>query len=428
MKSRHCGTWKPHDVSRVHLPFSNRRDGGGSVTFVGFFGLLMGLLGALFAFAQPTRARITVFVFCYLMHVAAAVFYHELVKSGGGDAAFYYYDPGRIFDNGFGPNTAFIIYLVQFPKTLFGGTFLDYFLVFQAVGFWGLVFLMRTLEEVYSEAGVDQPWTVYLLLFLPSLHYWSSSVGKDSLFFFAICAALWASMQFKRRIIVLVIAMLIMLLIRSYVAVIAFSAFALTVLIDRRTHPALRLLLFAVSLVATSFAIRSVWTTFRFDITNVDSITGMLSSREGFFEGDSAGNTAVDASYPVRVLSLLFRPFFYDANNLFGFVVSLENLGQVMITFFILARVKLLRQIMRTVAFARYAIVSSIGLILALGLGYYNVGLGIRQEATMILPGLIVVFVTILAVGQARQLRSAQLVKEADARQAPGLGLGPAGF
>jgi hypothetical protein len=159
MKSRHCGTWKPHDVSRVHLPFSNRRDGGGSVTFVGFFGLLMGLLGALFAFAQPTRARITVFVFCYLMHVAAAVFYHELVKSGGGDAAFYYYDPGRIFDNGFGPNTAFIIYLVQFPKTLFGGTFLDYFLVFQAVGFWGLVFLMRTLEEVYSEAEVDQPWT-----------------------------------------------------------------------------------------------------------------------------------------------------------------------------------------------------------------------------------------------------------------------------
>jgi hypothetical protein len=378
----------------------------------------------MFAFVRPTRMRVAVFVFCYLMHVAAAVFYYDLVSSGTGDAAFYYYDPNRIFEDvGFAPNTAFIVYLVQVPKMMFGGTFLDYFLVFQAIGFWGLAFLMRTIEEIYSEAGVSQPIYAYLLLFLPSFHYWTSAVGKDGLFFFAICAALWASMQFKRRIVLLGAAMLIMLLIRSYIAVIALSAFALTVLIDRKTHIAVRLVLFGGSLVATAFAMQSVWSTFRFDLTNVDSITTMLAGREGFFETEAAGNTAVNGSYPVRVLSLLFRPFFLDAPNLFGIIVSLENVLQVVMTFILLARFRMVREVVKTVAFARYALASSAGLVFALAIGYYNVGLGIRQEATMILPGFFVLFVTVLAVGQARRLHSAELAAQAKDRQAAVLAL-----
>jgi hypothetical protein len=39
------------------------------------------------------------------------------------------------------------------------------------------------------------------------------------------------------------------------------------------------------------------------------------------------GRTSVDAPFPIRVLSLLFRPFFFDANDILGIVVSIENAG-----------------------------------------------------------------------------------------------------
>jgi hypothetical protein len=43
-----------------------------------------------------------------------------------------------------------------------------------------------------------------------------------------------------------------------------------------------------------------------------------------------------------------------------------------------------------------------------LTLGYYNVGLGIRQKATMILPGLMVLFVTTLAYRRAQRIAEVQ--------------------
>lgn len=376
---------------------------------VGVFGLLFGLLASMFAFVQPTRLRITMFASSYLLHVAAAVAYYKIVESGGGDARFYYEDPGRFYDSGFGFNTSFIIYIVQTPKYWFGGSFLDYSLVFQSVGFWGIAFLMRIFEEAYHEAGVEQPVYVYLILFLPSLHYWTSAVGKDGLFFLAISAALWASMHFRRRIVVLAFALLIMMVIRSHIALLAIGAFALTVLIDRRTSIAVRLLLFVLGLAAAALAVRSVWTTFRLDITNVDTISGILAGPDqAAFESGEAGNTAVNATYPIRLLSLLFRPFFLDAPNALGFVVSLENLLQLVITGMLIFRLKTVRAVVKAVPFARYALVSSAGITLALAIGYYNVGLGIRQEATMILPGILVLFVAVRAVIDAEKAQATQ--------------------
>jgi hypothetical protein len=263
---------------------------------------------------------------------------------------------------------------------------------------------MRIFEEIYEELGVEQPAYTYAILFLPSLHYWTSGVGKDGLFFLATCAALWASMNLKRRVIVLALAIGVMMLIRSYIALISVGALGLTVLIDRRTGLGLRLFLSIVSAAAAAVAIRDVWTSFGLDITNVDVISGILAGPDQeAFESGAAGNTAVNASYPVRVLSLLFRPFFLDAPNALGLVVSMENVLQLVLIAMLIRRFGTLRQVAKTVPFVRYALLSAVGITLALGIGFYNVGLGIRQEATMILPGMLVIFVAVRAVIEAKK-------------------------
>jgi hypothetical protein len=341
------------------------------------------------------------------MHVAASVGYYELVKIGGGDSALYYYDELGLFKNGFGLNTAFITYVVQLAKNAFGGTYLDYFLVFQSIGFFGIALLMRTFDEIYEEVGLQQPMYTYFLLLMPGLHYWTAAIGKEAPIFLGLCITLWASISFKQRWIWLAMGMLLMLAIRPHIAVITAGAFAAAVLVDRNTRLAIRLPLLALSLAGMAFAAATVWSTFQIDVTNVDTYTDILSGTEAVAASESAGRTAVTGSYPIRLLSLLFRPFFFDAGGALGLIVSMENLVLLILMATIIVHLRTTTALTRMVPFVRYAIVSSAVITIVLALGYYNVGLGIRQKATMITPGILVAFVALQAVRQARRMAGA---------------------
>jgi hypothetical protein len=242
----------------------------------------------------------------------------------------------------------------------------------------------------------------YLLLFMPSLHYWTSAIGKDSLFFLGICLSIWAAMQYKQRLIALSGGMLLMLAVRPHIAVIAAGAFAMAVMVDRRTRLIVKVPLLLLSLAGAAFAAASVWSTFRIDLTNVDALAEMMAGREAFAETEDAGRTAVNAGYPIRLLSLLFRPFFFDAGGALGLIVSFENLLFLILVLLIVFHLRTMTRLARNVPFVRYALVCSAGVAIVLAIGYYNVGLGIRQKATMILPQVLIAFVAMQAFLRAR--------------------------
>jgi hypothetical protein len=113
------------------------------VTIVGLVGILLGLLAWPFAFVERTRLRVSVFALAFLVHVASAIVYYLYVQTASADTAMYFYDPYGLYGEGFGLNTLFIVYVVQAMKVVFGGTYLDYFFVFQSVGFIGIALLME---------------------------------------------------------------------------------------------------------------------------------------------------------------------------------------------------------------------------------------------------------------------------------------------
>jgi hypothetical protein len=165
----------------------------------------------------------------------------------------------------------------------------------------------------------------------------------------------------------------------------------------------------SAALIGLAFAVSTVWSTFRIDLTDLNSYSDALAGREAILQMDVSerGRTSVDASYYVRVLSLLFRPFFFDVNDILGFVVSIENAGLALIVVLFLVKWRLVNSLAKSVPYVRFALLSSVLILLTLSIGYYNVGLGIRQKATMILPGLLVVTMTLAAVldVRRRQLR-----------------------
>jgi len=377
------------------------------MTFIGILGMLLGLLALSYAWIERTRVRVAVFAGLFLSHTFCAFVYHSYAVNYGSDASIYYYGYEG-FETGFGTSTQFIIYITQAIKTATDATYLDLFLVFHAFGFFGVALLMRTFEEVFASVDLPQPTWSYFLLFLPGINFWTSAIGKDGLLFTACCLAAWAVMNLRRRYVALAAAVGLMILIRPHIAVIAVVAAAWTVLADRTSNALLRGTLVLASLGGLVVAAATMKSTFALDVTSADSISDFLAVRENALaSSDDLGNTAVlDAPYPVRVLSFLFRPLFLDAEGAFGYIASFENTVFLFIFGFFIVRFRILFAAVKRVPFLRYATIFGLGVTLALAIDYYNVGLGLRQK-TMVVPAFLVILVAIGAVRAARRRAAA---------------------
>jgi hypothetical protein len=280
---------------------------------------------------------------------------------------------------------------------------LDYFLVFQAVGFFGISALLRIFEELHGELEIKQPIYTYLILFFPSIHYWTSAIGKDSLFFFGLCMTMWAAMNYQRRLLVLAGGLVLMLAIRPHIAIVTGAAFTLAVLIDKKTRLIIKVPLFLAGVAVTTFAIISLRSTFGIDVTNVDVFSDVLAGREALVTTEDAGRSVVSGSFPYLLFSLLFRPFFFDAPGMLGYAASIENLILMVVIVILVFHARSVFTLYRRVPFVRFVLVATVVITLVLTFGYYNVGLGIRQKATMILPGVLVLLVTTLAYVRAQR-------------------------
>jgi hypothetical protein len=380
------------------------------VSLLGLIGIILGFFAIPLAFTQATRLKVAYMTVLYLIHVAVSVVYFRRAEVGAADSALYYYDPGQNYQDGFNSGTQGLIYIVQYLRDTVGGTYLDFYLLFQAVGFLGITILLRVLEEIHDELRVPHAPYFYALMAIPSLHFWSSALGKDAPFLLATATALWASMRLPSRAKALIAALLLMLFIRPHIAVVAGAALSLAVVVGKGIPMYLRFLLFLVAVAGTGYAATTLESVYAIDITSAESIGQQFERRDNVIESDEAGTTVVTGAFSVRLLSLMFRPFFFDANELFAMVASFESLFLLWMVLFLLGRSPDVWRLFRTVFFARFALIYALALTVFLTLGYWNVGLGLRQKWTMLMPMYLVLLVVVMAVRRARKRSRAEAV------------------
>jgi len=373
------------------------------VTIFGLLGLLISLAGFRFARAMESRSRLVLFVMLLLAHVGAAVAYYLYAQEFGGDVAMYYNDPYGVYGQISGLSTAFVINFVQFLKSYFGGSFLDYFMLFQAMGFWGILFVMRTFDDIHQELGQPLFKYVYLLLFLPGLHFWTSAIGKDAPLFLGVAMCTWAVFRPRSRYLIFVAGIVITLVIRPHIALIALSALSLTVLFEPRTRLLVRLALLVMALAAVGMVAGLVQNSFYgLNLSNADSVSDFFATKSTVSEESGGDISIIGASFPVKLFSLLFRPFFLDAIGLLGYVASLENVMLLGIFVLLMRRSGTALAVARRTLFARFCLFFFVMLTILLAMVNYNVGLGLRQKM-MMMPTLLVFFATVRAVRAARR-------------------------
>jgi hypothetical protein len=370
------------------------------MTFVGITGILLSFIAFFWFSPRRDNSRLALFVVIAVLHIAAAYVYYSFVQTSDADTKLYYFDVYGFYEDKFAFGTVAVVHITQWLKMAVGGTYFDFFLLYQMLGVWGIALVMRTMQEAADALDTPLPALAILLLFLPGMYFWTSAIGKDAPLFVACALAVWSCFRISSRWFWFGIAIAIMVLFRAHVALLTVVALALALVAGRGVPTIARIFLVIAAVGSTAFLFGTVQAELRVDLSSVGSVANFVEQQT------TAATRGVDdslarGSFLTKLFSLLYRPLFFDTDGIFGLVASFQNLFMVAFTFLLLRNIKLWAELFRGSLAIRFATFHMVLLFFMLAFMYYNVGLGLRQRE-MATPALLVITVTIFMVMRLR--------------------------
>ena len=330
---------------------------------IGVFSLVMGLLHFIITFAS-----------------------YGFILGSVADAKHYYSESMSItywglsyLSNG----TSFIIFLNYMLVQWFHLSFLGCFLVFSFISYLGCLKLFEVIIDL-----TDRNYNItYLLLLLIGTHFWTVSLGKDSLMFYSMCCLCY-NIYFDKPKSHYILPLLLIGLIRLHVLIFVLVGGGVGYVFTNKKIKMQTKFIF-VGLVLGALLVLIPFFLKEIAVTNFSDIEGKLqNSMNANLEG-GAGVDMKDSNLIVKWFSYMFRPFIFEARNPMFLVSALENLVWLYI-FFIIIKGLFFDKIK-----TNYILWSYIGIILActLPLAYTlaNFGISMRQK-NMIFPFFLILF------------------------------------
>lgn len=332
----------------------------------------------------------------YIWHTILCMVYFWYMFYKGGDSIGYFTRASFYgFDNEFGLGTAGVTYLTTYLVQIFGLSFLGCFLVFNIFGSIGLIAFDSTLKHATQKSSRHLKLLASVIVFLPSVSFWSSAVGKDSISFMSACLALWAALNFKKRIILFIVAVLAMLLVRPHIAAAMVAAYALAFIFDQRISIIQRLFIGSIAIVSSAVVVPLAMQYAGLgDAQNAADIEAYIEQRQGHnLEGGSSVDIS-SMSLPMQMFTYLFRPLPFEANNIFALAASVDNI--ILLFLFILGANAILKKSKPSIESNRaflwlYAII----VLFILSTTTANLGIAMRQK-WMFAPILIFLLISVI--------------------------------
>lgn len=378
------------------------------MTAIGAFWAFLGLITLSWGMGERSNRKLGLVVLIYVLHLVTTLIYFRYVQANDADTKLYYFDPYGFYHRELSLGTVFVIYMVQWLREQLGGSYLDFFLLFQLFGLAGIMILVRTLDDVTRL--LQSPWPVVftIMVLMPGLYFWTSAIGKDAPLFLASALVIWSGLQFAQRWLWFALALVIMLLFRPHVALVAAAALALAVVMGRGIGPGLRLGAAVFAIICVALVGQTVQSSLQIDLTSVGSIADYVENQTTVASGASGDAAVANMSFAAKLLSLLFRPLFFDAGGFAGFIASFQNVFMLFIAATLVRKIRVWRQMFRASLGIRFATTYLFGMILLLTLMYYNLGLGLRQRE-MFTPALFLIFAVLYSHGRSRAVSNPSL-------------------
>jgi hypothetical protein len=284
--------------------------------------LLMGayfsiFLSNLFSTSLPRSLAI------YLWHTFFSMVYLWYALTYGADAIGYFQEASNIsVELKFGTDR--VIYLTKFLVHGLGLSILGTFLVFNIFGVIGLLAFDASLRDATINKSRYLQCLATVIVFLPSVSFWSSALGKDSLSFMATGLVLWAALRLHRRWLLMAFAIAVMLLVRPHVAGFMMIAWAFTLLISNKLNFFKKLFLLALSTISLAVILQLAFQ--ELGVRGIaDARTLIMDLQSSHMESTTVVNVA-EMSFPMQIISYMFRPHIFEVNTVFAFAAAIDNI------------------------------------------------------------------------------------------------------
>jgi len=351
--------------------------------------------------AMHLRVSVSRCMALFMWHTAFCLAYYQYCQDTC-DTLFYY-EAGLAGDNIFAVGTSFIVWFTEMLVKWLGFSYFDTFILFNLFGFFGVLLLDASLNQILHATKYSQSIYVWIP-FLPGLNYWSSALGKDGIAFTSATLAIYGSMDIQKRKIFLASSLFFMFLVRPHTALMMAVAAAIAAFAGSKQPLSTRLIVIASAtlfvVIATPFVLEYIGR--GHGITNADDAIDAIEESQGYNLEGGGGVDISRLSLPGQLFTYLFRPLFIDAPGMTGTIASIENVVLLIVFFMSLPPLyKLLRSDRSFFCVFNFSYFL-IGWILA-AMITANLGISNRQK-WMILPAFLIisVFATVAQRGRTR--------------------------
>lgn len=341
----------------------------------------------------------------YLWHSLFCVIYYYYVINYGGDAEFYY-DRALYGEYEFQVGTVAVInftsFLINYLKLDFFGCFLFY----NILGSIGLIAMAGSIKAAVANSKKNTRVIASIFVFLPSVSFWSSAIGKDSISFLAVNLALWAALQFERRIRMMLFSVLLIGLVRPHIAGIMMVSLSIATILNKDVNILKRIFLALLTTIATILAIPFVaeYTGLGGNI-NSEVLVNYIELRQSYNMSGGGGVDISSMSLPMQLLTYMFRPVIFEASSISSLAASVDNLVLMIIS---LMAVKVLLRKKKNIEVKENRIfmwVFSILVWLVFSITTANLGIAVRQK-WMFVPILVYLLLSIDRNNKKESLRN----------------------
>jgi hypothetical protein len=293
-----------------------------------FSALLVFLSGAAISMSVASRFRTSIVrtLVIYSWHTLFCMAYLWYSLTHPADSNAYY----RAVVDGipeFGIGTQGVYYLTALIVQGLDLSILGLFLVFNIFGVIGLLAFDAALRTATWGKRRSIQRLAALIIFMPSVSFWSSAVGKDPLSFMATGLALWAALDLRRRAPLMIFSIAIMLLVRPHMAVLMLVAFIVATLLDSKSRIGEKTLLSVITIGTAVFLIPfSLKYAGLTGVIDWDILINYIETRQLYNMQGSGGIDIASMNLPMQLITYMFRPFIFEAWSFLSLVASIENM------------------------------------------------------------------------------------------------------
>jgi hypothetical protein len=276
-------------------------------------------------------------VFLFLYHIVFTLLAYKFIAIHKGDSNGYW---AKTFDinqyswiDFIGLNTNFILFL-NYPLIKLGFPFWFGFLLYSTIGFLGILKFIQwanlALGDSFKFKGIN---LLYLVFLLPNLHFWTATLGKEPLVFYGIASIFYALLSKKFYTPSFIFGSLLLIIIRPHVALMLLLAIAFVFLFQRKYVLKTRVFFFLIFFSLISILLYLSLQLSHIKYLNWARIQYFNQYSILSFKNSGSYVPMLEYNYFHRIFVFNFQPLFFDANTIFSWLASFENVLVLLIHF-----------------------------------------------------------------------------------------------